>query len=109
VQHFLAILCHFNRIARGHKFTPQKIPHVPVAICNQYFWRFTHWHFPLMLGGGLVGLVIGALLVIKGVRVCLGVLGLAETLVGVTLLAIAANSVELVEPSSRPSRAIPRW
>jgi len=54
-------------------------------------------HFPLMLGGGLIGLVIGSLLVIKGVRVCLGVCGLAETLLGVTLLAIAANSVELVE------------
>ena len=55
------------------------------------------WLFPLMLGGGLIGLVIGSVLVIKGVRVCLGVFGLAETLLGVTLLAIAANSVELVE------------
>lgn len=55
------------------------------------------WLFPLMLLGGLVGLVIGSTLVIQGVRVCLATWGLAETLVGVTLLAIAANSVELVE------------
>lgn len=55
------------------------------------------WRFPLMVVGGLIGLVIGSLLVIKGVRACLEVFGLAETLLGVTLLAIAANSVELVE------------
>ncbi len=55
------------------------------------------WHFPLMFAGGLVGLVVGALLVIQGVKVVLGVTGLGETILGLTLLAIAANSVELVE------------
>ncbi len=55
------------------------------------------WHFPLMFVGGLVGLVVGALLVIQGVKVVLGVTGLGETILGLTLLAIAANSVELVE------------
>jgi len=55
------------------------------------------WHFPLMFVGGLVGLVVGALLVIQGVKVVLVVTGLGETILGLTLLAIAANSVELVE------------
>lgn len=55
------------------------------------------WHFPLMFVSGLVGLVVGALLVIQGVKVVLVVTGLGETILGLTLLAIAANSVELVE------------
>lgn len=55
------------------------------------------WHFPLMFTGGLVGLVVGALLVIKGTRAVLHWTGIEETILGLTLLAIAANSVELVE------------
>lgn len=55
------------------------------------------WLFPLMLAGGLIGLVVGALLVIKGVKAVLVWTGLGETILGITLLAIAANSVELVE------------
>lgn len=55
------------------------------------------WHFPFMFIGGLVGLVIGALLVIKGTRAVLHWSGIEETILGITLLAIAANSVELVE------------
>lgn len=55
------------------------------------------WLFPLMLLGGLVGLVVGALLVIQGVKAVFVWTGLGETILGLTLLAIAANSVELVE------------
>jgi len=55
------------------------------------------WHFPLMLVGGLIGLVVGALLVIQGVKAVLVWTGMGETIIGLTLLAIAANSVELVE------------
>lgn len=59
--------------------------------------REPSWHFPLMFIGGLVGLVIGALLVIKGTKAVLHWSGIEETILGLTLLAIAANSVELVE------------
>lgn len=55
------------------------------------------WRFPLMLLGGLLGLVVGALLVIQGVKAVLVWTGIGETVLGLTLLAIAANSVELVE------------
>jgi len=55
------------------------------------------WFFPLMFVGGLIGLVIGALLVIHGVKAVLVMTGIDETILGLTLLAIAANSVELVE------------
>lgn len=55
------------------------------------------WRFPLMFVGGLVGLVIGALLVIRGTEAVLHWSGIEETVLGLTLLAIAANSVELVE------------
>jgi cation:H+ antiporter len=55
------------------------------------------WRFPLMFVGGLIGLVIGALLVIQGVKAVLVRTGIGETILGLTLLAIAANSVELVE------------
>lgn len=55
------------------------------------------WHCPLRLAGGLAGLVVGALLAIKGVRAVLIWTGIGETILGLTLLAIAANSVELVE------------
>jgi len=55
------------------------------------------WRFPLMLVAGLVGLVVGALLVIKGTKAVLHWSGIEETILGLTLLAIAANSVELVE------------
>jgi len=59
--------------------------------------RESAWHFPLMLAGGLIGLVVGALLVIQGVKAVLVWTGIGETILGLTLLAIAANSVELVE------------
>jgi cation:H+ antiporter len=55
------------------------------------------WLFPLMFVGGLLGLVVGALLVIQGVKAVLVATGISETVLGMTLLAIAANSVELVE------------
>jgi cation:H+ antiporter len=55
------------------------------------------WHFPLLFVGGLIGLVIGALLVVQGVQAVLQWWRIGETTLGVTLLAIAANSVELVE------------
>lgn len=53
--------------------------------------------FPIMFIGGLAGLVIGALLVIQGTKAVLRWSGIEETVLGLTLLAMAANSVELVE------------
>ncbi len=53
--------------------------------------------FILMFLGGLAGLVFGALLVIQGTKAVLVWSGIGETVLGITLLAIAANSVELVE------------
>ncbi|MCX7682530.1 MAG: hypothetical protein N2508_11325 [Anaerolineae bacterium] len=55
------------------------------------------WYFPLIFVGGLAGLVIGALLVIEGTKAVLHWSGIEETVLGLTLLAIAANSVEVVE------------
>lgn len=65
------------------------------------------WHFPALLVAGLVGLVIGALLVIHGVRTVLDWWGISQTILGVTLLAIAANSVELVEAIVPAKKGLP--
>lgn len=55
------------------------------------------WHYLLWLGGGLIALVGGGLIVVQGSRGLLTLWGVSETIIGVTVLAIAANSVELVE------------
>jgi len=65
------------------------------------------WCFPLMFPGGLVGLLIGALLVIKGTRAVLHYTGIEETVLGLTLVAIGANSVELLEPVIRAKQGHP--
>ncbi|MCX8027546.1 MAG: hypothetical protein N3A62_06805 [Thermodesulfovibrionales bacterium] len=59
--------------------------------------REPSWRFPIMFIGGLIGLVVGAILVINGTKAVLIWTGIEETILGLTLLAIAANSVELVE------------
>jgi cation:H+ antiporter len=65
------------------------------------------WHFPVLFLGGLIGLVIGALLVIQGVRTVLDWWGISQTILGVTLLAIAANCVELVEAIVPAKKGLP--
>lgn len=55
------------------------------------------WRSPLLFVLGLIGLVAGALLVIHGTEAVLRWSGIEQTVLGLTLLAIAANSVELVE------------
>ncbi|MCX7823674.1 MAG: hypothetical protein N2260_09580 [Syntrophobacterales bacterium] len=56
-----------------------------------------NWYFPFMFISGLAGLLIGALLVIRGTKAVLYWSGIEETILGFTLLAVSANSVELVE------------
>lgn len=51
----------------------------------------------LWIGAGLLALVGGGIIVVQGVSGLLQVWGITETIMGVTVLAIAANSVELVE------------
>lgn len=65
------------------------------------------WHFPALFMSGLIGLIIGALLVIHGVKTVLQWWGISQTVVGVTLLAIAANSVELVEAIVPAKKGLP--
>jgi len=65
------------------------------------------WHFPALFIAGLIGLVIGALLVIQGVKTVLQWWGVSQTILGVTLLAIAANSVELVEAIIPAKKGLP--
>lgn len=65
------------------------------------------WHFPALFIAGLIGLVIGALLVIQGVKTVLQWWGISQTILGVTLLAIAANSVELVEAIVPAKKGLP--
>jgi cation:H+ antiporter len=65
------------------------------------------WHFPALFVAGLIGLVIGALLVIQGVKTVLQWWGISQTILGVTLLAIAANSVELVEAIVPAKKGLP--
>jgi cation:H+ antiporter len=55
----------------------------------------------------LIGLVIGALLVIQGFKTVLQCWGIGQTILGVTLLAIAANSVELVEAIVPAKKGLP--
>lgn len=65
------------------------------------------WHFPSLFIAGLIGLVIGALLVIQGVQAVLQWWGISQTILGVTLLAIAANSVELIEAIIPAKKGLP--
>ena len=51
--------------------------------------------------------MIGAVLVIQGVKTVLQWWGISQTILGVTLLAIAANSVELVEAIVPAKKGLP--
>ena len=74
---------------------------------EQQILKKNSWHFPSLYVGGLIGLVIGALLVIQGVRTALDWWGVSQTILGVTLLAISANSVELVEAIVPAKKGLP--
>lgn len=92
---YLAFMVYLIRDLRRTRAAKKEIEEAEAEV--EKIVREPPWLFPLMLVGGLIGLVIGALLVIKGTRAVLHWSGIEETVLGLTLLAIAANSVELVE------------
>ncbi len=69
--------------------------------------REPFWRSPLLFVLGLIGLVGGALLVIHGTEAVLRWSGIEQTVLGLTLLAIAANSVELVEAIVPAKQGLP--
>lgn len=89
---FMVYLVRDMRRTRAAKMEIEEAEGEVGKIVREPFWRF-----PLMFAGGLIGLVVGALLVIQGTKAVLRWSGIEETVLGLTLLAIAANSVELVE------------
>lgn len=92
---YLAFMVYLIRDLRRTRAAKEEIEEAEAEV--EKIVREPPWLFPLMFVGGLVGLVIGALLVIKGTKAVLHWSGIEETVLGLTLLAIAANSVELVE------------
>jgi len=61
-------------------------------VLGQPLWVYLVW-----LGGGLLALVGGGIAVVQGSSGLLDAWGISETIMGVTILAIVANSAELVE------------
>ncbi|NLI30590.1 MAG: sodium:calcium antiporter [Nitrospiraceae bacterium] len=92
---YLAFMVYLVRDMRRTRAAKEEIEEAEGAVAG--IVKAPSWRFPLMLVAGLVGLVVGALLVIKGTKAVLHWSGIEETILGLTLLAIAANSVELVE------------